>query len=110
MVDKTCSDNKCVDGMSLFNPLKAYMTNRTNLLQRESRFKMVLFRRKLYRRRHRASSITNNIGVWPEAIVDVPPIPWNNVELSYLSLAGVKYPPIGFFKTLTKFSHCSRPK
>ena len=70
--------------------MKKYVCHRFSQFKRENRFKMTLFREKLYRRRkHQLKSKgKHKIDVYPQTIIDVSTIPLNETELVYLSSAG----------------------
>lgn len=72
--------------------MKKYVLQRVNQFKRENRFKMTMFREKLYRRRkhHLKSSQRQTIDVYPQTMVDVSSLPLSEAELSYLSSTGCR--------------------
>ncbi|CAF4570200.1 unnamed protein product, partial [Rotaria sp. Silwood2] len=78
--------------MSLMISLKAFLENRIFEMKHSCRFKMTLFRSKLFRRRSRLLSTKNKItDVYPQTIIDVSNLPFNDEELSYISRTGSFY-------------------
>lgn len=72
--------------------MKKYVFSRFKQFKRENRFKMTMFREKLYRRRkhHLKSSRRQTIDVYPQTMVDVSSLPLSEAELSYLSSTGCR--------------------
>ncbi|CAF4856466.1 unnamed protein product, partial [Rotaria sp. Silwood2] len=86
--------------MSLMISLKAFLENRIFEMKHSCRFKMTLFRSKLFRRRSRLLSTKNKItDVYPQTIIDVSNLPFNDEELSYISRTGSFYKNAKMFDT-----------
>ncbi|CAF4418250.1 unnamed protein product [Rotaria sp. Silwood2] len=78
--------------MSLLTSLKAFLENRIHQMKQSCRFKMTFFRSTLFRRRTRLLSTQNKITeVYPQTIIDVSNLPFNDKELSYISETGPSY-------------------
>jgi hypothetical protein len=89
-LEKSCSDHQHVHGILLFDYIKTYMSHQTDQFKHGLSSNMILFRKTLHRRhrRCRSSIKIDTFGVWPQVIVDVPTIPLNDIEFSYISSAG----------------------
>ncbi|CAF4696475.1 unnamed protein product, partial [Rotaria sp. Silwood2] len=76
-----------VDGSSIFNQIKEYMTYRTNELNQDIYKKVSSSRRMLLKIRQRSSSSRKHIiGVSPEAYLDLISNPFNTRQWNHLSL------------------------
>ncbi|CAF4775741.1 unnamed protein product, partial [Rotaria sp. Silwood2] len=76
-----------VDGSSIFNQIKEYMTYRTNKLNQDIYNKVLSSRRMLLKIRQNSSSSRKNIiGVSPEAYLDLMSNPFNTRQWNHLSL------------------------
>ena len=89
-LEQSCTEEQVVHGISLFDYIKTCMSHRIAQFKHELGSKMILFRKTLHRRfrRHCYSMKIDAFSVWPQVIVDVPTIPLNAIEFSYISSAG----------------------
>jgi hypothetical protein len=82
-------NNTSMNGTSVFNNIKQYMTYRTAQLKQDIHVKMPTFRRKLLQHRQRSSSTKDTINVSPESYLDLISNPFNTLEWDRLSLGQV---------------------
>jgi len=75
-----------VDGSSVLNKIKEYVTYQTEQLKNDIYTKMSAFRGKLLRRRQRSSLSKTTTGVSPEPYLDVISNPFKTREWNHLSL------------------------
>ncbi|CAF1506248.1 unnamed protein product, partial [Rotaria sordida] len=74
-----------INGLTLFDAIKAYMLHRTNFIQQEIYYKIAYFRQIIAQRRQRSSTAKKTIGVSPQVTIDVLHHIFNDDELTYLS-------------------------
>jgi hypothetical protein len=77
----------------LMHFVKIYVYHHTKLLLRQIRYKESCFRVNLLRRhrRHQSPLASKTIDVYPQLIVDVPKVKFNQNQLDYLSRTGQSY-------------------
>jgi hypothetical protein len=89
-LEQSCTCEQYVHGISLFDHINICMSHRIAQFKRELGSNMILFRKILHRRFRRCRSCMkiDTLSVWPQVVVDVPTIPLNAIEFSYISSAG----------------------
>ena len=75
-----------IDGVSIVNRLKEYITYRTIQLKQNISVEISSSRSRLLRNRQRSSSSKNKIGVSPEPYLDLIDNPFNTVQWNQLIL------------------------
>ena len=81
-----------IDGVSIVNRIKEYITYRTMQLKQKISMEISSSRSRLLRNRQRSSSSKNKIGVSPEPYLDLIDNPFNTVQWNQLIL-GMISPP-----------------
>jgi hypothetical protein len=78
-----------IDGSSIFNKIKEYITYRTNRLKQDIAAKISSSRGKLLQNRQRSSSTKTTIDVSPEPYLDHMNNPFNKLQWNQLSLGRI---------------------
>jgi hypothetical protein len=85
------SNSISIDGVSILNKIKQFVTYQTTHLKEGISDKISSFRDRLLQNRQRSSSSKNRIGVSPEPYLDLIDNPFNTLQWNQLTLGRISH-------------------